>query len=96
MLTHIVCWKYKPGTPAEDIDEHIEKLHALQSLIPQVETLVVGRDILSLDRSFDTGLVATFADRDALEAYTVHSEHQKVAEMGKTLAAQAVSVDLLS
>ena len=53
-------------------------------------------DILHLERSFDTGLVATFTDRDALERYTIHDEHQKVAAIGKQIAEKVVSVDFLS
>ncbi|HQZ82212.1 MAG TPA: Dabb family protein [Pyrinomonadaceae bacterium] len=96
MLTHIVCWKYKTEASVAERESHIATLNALVGVIPEIETFAVGRDILGLDRSFDTGLVATFADRDALDRYTVHPEHQKVGELGKKLAERAVSVDFLS
>ena len=53
----------------------------------------VGADMLHLDRSFDTGLVAVFEDRDGLDRYTVHPEHQAVAALGKQISQQTVSVD---
>jgi hypothetical protein len=56
----------------------------------------VGEDILHLDRSFDTGLVATFADRAALDAYTNHPDHQAVAALGRSISERVVSVDFLS
>ena len=93
MLTHIVCWKYKPETSEETRREHRERLHALVEVIPDIKSFNVGADILHLDRSFDTGLVAIFEDRDALDRYTDHPEHQKVAAMGRELSQQAVSVD---
>jgi len=96
MLTHIVCWKYKAEISDAERESHIASLNALVGVIREIETFAVGRDILGLDRSFDTGLVATFADRDALDRYTVHPEHQKVGELGKRLAERAVSVDFLS
>jgi len=40
--------------------------------------------------------VATFADRGALDAYTVHPEHIKVVEFGSTISAQVASVDFES
>jgi hypothetical protein len=93
MLIHIVCWKYKPETTAEMRAEHIERLRALSDIVPGIESLDVGADILGLDRSFDTGLVIRFTGRDALDAYTVHPEHQKAAAFGREIAERAVSVD---
>lgn len=96
MLTHIVCWKYKPETTPEQRAEHIAKLRNLVQVIPEIISFSVGSDVLHLERSFDTGLVATYADRDALEAYNVHPEHVKVAAMGRQIAEKVVSVDFVT
>ena len=96
MLTHIVCWKYKPETTEEQRAEHIAKLKKLPNVIPNILSFDVGTDILRLERSFDTGLVATYPDRDALDAYTVHPAHQEVANMGKQIAEKVVSVDFIN
>lgn len=96
MITHIVCWKYKPETNAEQRALHIEKLKALPGFIPDIISFNVGADILHSDRSFDTGLVAVYPDMAALDAYTVHEEHQKVASFGKEVAERVVSVDFMS
>lgn len=93
MLTHIVCWKYKPEITEEQRRNHIEKLQSLPNVIDKIESFEVGADILHLERSFDTGLVAKFADRAALDFYTDHPEHQKVIALGKQLAERAISVD---
>lgn len=95
MLTHIVCWKYKPETTDEQRADHIAKLRALTGVIPNIESFHVGSDILHLERSFDTGLVAIYPDRAALDYYTDHPEHQKVAALGKQIAEKVVSVDFL-
>ncbi|MEJ7848734.1 MAG: Dabb family protein [Pyrinomonadaceae bacterium] len=96
MLTHIVCWKYKPETLPEQREEHIAKLRALQGVIPNIESFEVGADILHLERSFDIGLVAVYPDRAALDFYTDHPEHQMVAALGKQIAEKVISVDFLS
>ncbi len=96
MLTHIVVWKYKDETSEETRKEHRRKLRDLPNVIENIESFEVGADILHLDRSYDTGLVAVFADKAALDAYTVHEDHQAVAKMGKEIAAHAVSVDFIS
>ncbi|MGI8545464.1 MAG: Dabb family protein [Aridibacter sp.] len=95
MLTHIVVWKYKEETSQEKREEHIVKLRNLPNVIPSIKGFKVGADILHLDRSYDTGLVAIFSDKEALDAYTVHETHQEVAKMGKEIAAHAVSVDFM-
>ena len=96
MLTHIVCWKYKAETSDAEREEHVAKLRALPNVIPNILSFTVGRDILHLERSFDTGLVAVYPDRDALDFYTVHPEHQKVAALGKLIAERVVSVDFFN
>lgn len=93
MLTHIVCWKYKFETSAEQRAEHITKLKNLPKVIPNIISFKVGADILRLERSFDTGLVATYPDRAALDFYTAHAVHQEVAGFGKQIAERVVSVD---
>src|SRR5438034_9218223 len=93
MLTHIVIWKYRPQVDQEVRDEHVRMLRRLSSVIKEIESLSVGFDLLKLPRSFDTGLVALFRDRAALEAYTIHPEHIKVAVFGKTISDQVPSVD---
>ena len=96
MLTHIVCWKYKPETTATQRVEHIARLRALTAIIPNISRFDVGSDILHLERSFDTGLVAVYPDRAALDFYNDHPEHQAVAALGKQLAEKVVSVDFMS
>src|SRR5438128_1433421 len=92
-IVHLVCWKYNAETGQSDRDLHIDSLLALKGVIPQIINNEVGTVDLHLDRTFDTGLYSRFADRDALDAYTVHPEHQKVAAMGREIAEKVVSVD---
>ena len=96
MLTHIVIWKYNSDVEPEVREEHVRMLRALASLVPGIESLSVGFDVLKLPRSFDSGLVVLFRDRAALDAYTVHPEHIKVAAFGKTISEQVASVDFES
>ncbi len=96
MITHIVCWKYKSGTMPETRAEHIAALKKLPESITDIQSFAVGADVFRLDRSYDTGLVATYADRTALDHYTNHPDHQRVAAMGKEIAENVVSVDFIS
>ena len=95
MLTHIVIWKYRADVEQAVRDEHLNRLRRLASLIPAIEEFRVGADVLGLPRSYDTGLVATFRDRAALEAYTVHPEHVLVADLGRNISEHVASVDFV-
>jgi hypothetical protein len=93
MLIHIVIWKYREDVSQAEREEHVALLRSLQSLIPEIESFEVGFDVLRLPRSYDTGLVATFRDRAALEVYSDHPEHVKVAFLGRKLSEHVASVD---
>lgn len=96
MLTHIVIWKYRAEVEPEVRAEHVRRLQGLAALIKEVQSLAVGADVLKLPRSFDTGLVAVFKDRAALDVYSDHPEHLKVVAFGQPLAEQVASVDFES
>jgi hypothetical protein len=76
-------------------EEHVNLLRKLKNVIPEVQSFSVGFDMLHLPRSYDTGLVAVFADRAALDAYTIHPEHVKVAEFGRSISEHVASVDFI-
>ena len=95
MLTHIVVWKYRADVEPFTRAEHVKRLRDLAAIIPEAQTLSVGFDTLFLPRSYHTGLVATFADHAALDAYTVHPEHVKVAEFGRSISEHVASVDFV-
>lgn len=96
MLTHIVCWKYKPETTLEQHNQHVAKLKNLPNVIPNIISFNVGLDVLHLERSFDTGLAAVFPDRAALDFYTNDAAHQEVINLGREIAERVVSVDFFS
>jgi hypothetical protein len=93
VLTHIVVWKYRAEVDEAARREHVARLRALTQFIPEILSFSVGSDVLRLARSYDTGLVATFYDRAALDAYTNHPEHLQVAAMGRDISEHVVSVD---
>jgi hypothetical protein len=96
MLTHIVIWKYRDDVEQAVREEHVARLRHLANVITEIESLSVGFDVLHLPRSFDTGLVATFRDREALEAYTVHPEHMAVVTLSRSISEHIASVDFES
>ena len=92
MLTHIVCFKYKPEVSDAQRLEHRTRLQGLAAL-PGVVDLKVGSDVVRSPRSYDTGLIVIFPDREALGAYATHPQHVPVAQFGVSLAEHIVAVD---
>jgi Stress responsive A/B Barrel Domain len=92
MLIHIVSFKYRAGTDARARAEHRERLRALQTLDGVID-LKVGEDVVQSPRSYDTGLVITFLDRAALDAYQKDPRHVPVAQLGVSLSEHIIAVD---
>jgi len=93
VLTHIVVWKYRARVAQATRDEHVARLRSVSDVVPGIESFSVGFDTLHLSRSYDTGLVAVFRDRAALDAYTIHPDHVKVADFGRVISEHEASVD---
>ncbi len=93
MLTHIVVWKYRADVEQDLREEHVARLRRLSSMIPEIESFAVGFDTLHLPRSYDTGLVAVFRDRTALDAYTIYPEHIIAADFGRSISEHVASID---
>ncbi len=96
MLTHVVVWKYRADTSQATREDHVARLRSLDSVVSGIESFSVGFDTLHLPRSYDTGLVAIFSDRAALDAYNIHPDHVKVAEFGRSISDLVASVDFES
>ena len=92
MLTHMVSFKYKADTSESAREDHRARLAGLRSL-PGVVDLKVGADVVGSPRSYDTGLLVTFDDRAALDAYQKDPNHVPVAQYGVSLSEHIVAVD---
>lgn len=92
MLTHIVCFKYKPDISMAQRDDHRGQLQGLARLAGVID-LKVGADVVRSPRSYDTGLLVVFPDRAALDAYAKHPQHVPVAQLGVSLCEHIVAVD---
>jgi len=95
MLTHIVSFKYKADITDAQRTDHRLRLKGL-STVPGVLDLRVGADVVGSPRSYDTGLLVVFANREALDAYASHPQHVPVAQFGASLCDHIVSVDFES
>ena len=93
MLKHVVLFKFKAETTAADIDKLATGLGALPEIIVEIREFVFGRDVVRSERSYDFGLVSSFDDRVALDAYAVHPDHQLVVAHVKQICSSVVAID---
>jgi len=93
MLTHIVLFRFKPETSAEQAGQLEAGLKGLPTVIDEIREFRVGRDIIRSERSYDLGLISAFDDLAAMQSYQVHPAHQQVVAMVKTLCSSVVAVD---
>ena len=92
VLIHLVSFKYRADIGDDLRRQHRDRLATLRT-IEGVLDLKVGADVVRSPRSYDTGLLVTFADRAALDAYQKNPQHVPVAQFGVSIAEQIVAVD---
>lgn len=90
MIRHIVLWKFRPGTEAEQ-RQFLEGLRGLQGVIPQLLRSEVAVNVG--EGNYDAVLVSEFADLEALETYKNDPRHQAVSALCKSIREDRVAVD---
>ncbi len=79
-VKHIALFKFKEGTPQEQIDKLFEDIMDLSENIDGIEDYVSGANISTenLSQGYTHGFVMTFQDIAARDAYVPHPEHERV------------------
>lgn len=90
MIRHIVMWRFRPGTEAEQ-ERFLTGLRGLQGVIPELlrsEVAVsVGTD------NYDAVLVSEFESLETLERYKNDPRHKAVSALCKSIREDRVAVD---
>jgi len=76
MIAHVVLIRLRDGLGAEREERFLAQAREVLGAIPGVRNLRVGRS-LRPGGAHPFALVMDFADEAALQAYQVHSEHQR-------------------
>jgi hypothetical protein len=93
VITHVVLMKF---TDAAHALEARQRLESLVGVVPEVESLHVGLDVVHSEASYDLCLTTTHADLEALGGYQQHPAHVDVAGWLKTVLAARAVVDSAS
>nr|WP_325242022.1 Dabb family protein [uncultured Oscillibacter sp.] len=90
MIRHIVMWKFRPGTEAEQ-EQFLSGLQALQGVIPQLLSSEAARNVGA--GNYDAVLVSEFRSLEDLEAYKNDPRHKAVSALCKSIREDRVAVD---
>ena len=90
MIRHIVMWKFRPGTEAEQ-KALLEGLRGLQGVIPQLKRSEVAVNVGQ--GNYDAVLVSEFESLEALDAYKNDPRHKAVSALCKSIRTDRVAVD---
>ncbi len=89
MIRHIVMWKFRPGTEAEQ-QKFFTGLRGLLGVIPELKRCEVSE---AVGGDHDALLVSEFEDLQALERYKADPRHQAVSALCKSIRVSRASVD---
>lgn len=92
MLRHIVMWKFRPGTEAEQ-DLFLTALQGLYGEVPELKYCEVRRAVAGSD--CDAVLISDFEDQAALERYKNDPRHQAVSALCRSIRTDRAAVDYL-
>ena len=90
MIRHIVMWKFRPGTEAEQA-QFLEGLRGLQGVIPQLLKSEVAVNVG--EGNYDAVLLSEFESMEALETYKNDPRHKAVSALCKSIREDRVAVD---
>ena len=90
MIRHIVMWKFRPGTEAEQ-KAFLEGLRGLQGVIPQLKRSEVAVNVGQ--GKYDAVRVSEYESLEALDAYKNDPRHKAVSALCKSIRTDRVAVD---
>ena len=94
MIKHIVSFKLKEES--KDKAELIkQKLEELSSKISQIKYFEIGINISDSPAAYDLVLVSEFLSVEELDAYRMHPEHIKVADIIALYKSTSMVVDYI-
>jgi len=94
MIEHLVLFKFKPHTSKPAIDDVYSSLMALKAEIPEILSITAGPNFSDRAQGFDGGLVVRFNNKNDLQTYVNHVNHQGVVNTKiKPFAENVLAVD---
>ena len=91
MIKHIVMWKFKEGTEAQQ-EEFFSGLLGLQGQIPELKYAEILKSAKK-DAEYDACLISDFETLEDVQTYKVDPRHVKVSSLCKSIRTARASID---
>ena len=90
MIRHIVMWKFRPGTEAEQ-KQFLDGLRSLQGVIPQLLKSEVAVNVG--EGNYDAALISDFDSLEDLARYKADPRHRAVSALCQSIRESRAAVD---
>lgn len=95
MIQRTVLIKFSEETTQQQLQEVVDRFKALTNHLTGIVDLQAGINIGERNKEFQVMLLVRFENKEALDAYVVNPEHQKVAAYIKEVGrVDSVGVDI--
>jgi quinol monooxygenase YgiN len=94
MIAHVVLLQPKTTTTNEELSAFLERVRALQQVIPGIVAISVGENRSTHHRGFTHGIIMHFVDEAHLQAHHSHPAHLAVVEELDRICQQTIDFDL--
>lgn len=94
MIEHIVLFRCNPGTSQATKQGFVQAARNMKAHIPEILQISAGENWSERSDGYELALVSRFEDKDSLEIYQKHPEHQKfIQEWVKGNVEKVLAVD---
>lgn len=87
-IQRIVCFKFKPGTTPEEIQQHMRGFAGLKDSISYILSYQAGPTVpgdLTDKSEYDVMHYTTYRNEEEIKLYAVHPVHQRFIEQNKAI-----------
>jgi hypothetical protein len=93
MYVHAFMFQWKVGIADRQRNDAMRQIQSLAGKIPGLVELTCGENVSPRSQGFTHGGVMKFSDKNSLDAYDKHPEHQKVLALLKPMLSLAAELD---
>jgi hypothetical protein len=97
MVKHIVFWNVAEAHDGMNKSQIIEKMQemivGMKQTVSVIREIEVGTDFNGSDAAYDVALYSSFDDRNALDEYQRHPDHEKVKAFVGAVTTERAVVD---
>lgn len=94
MITHIVLLQPEADVSAEEVQQALDHVRALQEHIPGIVDVQAGQNLSVNHQGYTYGFVMQFVDMEHLKAYAPHPAHQLVSGELRRICSSIIDFDI--